>query len=196
MNQLSHPKGDKDIYDAKWYVTRVHNMAFSRTRALLDMLNVDYFVPETFVVNNRRGRKVKELVPAIKDFFFIHASYEQIDNMIRLNKLPIAFYFSHTSHKQNDCLSVRDNEMNSFILASKAFDRMPEIQPYGKLTLNEGQRIKILSGIFEGVEGYYMQPRRGMKKQLVLNLSNLLTVNLRLSPSDLIEAFPAEGIKD
>lgn len=196
MSQLSHPKGDKNMSGEKWYVTRVHNMAFTRTRMLLDMLDVEYFVPETFVVNDRRGRKVKELVPAIKDFFFIHASYEQIEDMINVNKIPISFYYSHTSHIQNDCLSVRDDEMHSFILASRAYDRMPEIQPYGKLTFREGQRIRILSGIFEGVEGYYMQPRRGMKKQLVLNLSNLLTVNLRLSPSDLIEIFPANSVKD
>ena len=177
------------VDDKKWFILRVHNMAFNRTRAKLDELHAEYFVPEVYAVNVRRGRKVKELVPAVKDFFFIHGQRDEIASMITRDELPLTFYFSHTSHRQNDALTVRDSEMNAFILASTAIDRMPQVQPYGEISLREGDRVKIMTGPFEGVEGYYTQPRRGMKKRLVLTLANLLTINVSIEPDDLIQTL-------
>ncbi len=168
---------------------RVHNMAFNRTRAKLDQLSAEYFVPEVYAVNVKRGRKVKELVPAIKDFFFIRGEREHIAAMIAREELPLSFYFSHTSHRQHDALTVRDNEMNAFILASTAIDRLPQVQPYGEITLREGDKVRIMTGPFEGVEGYYTQPRRGMKKRLVITLANLLTINVSIEPDDLIQTL-------
>ena len=174
---------------AKWYIMRVHNMAFSRTREALEALKVRYFVPETYKIVEARGRKVKQLVPALKDFFFIRSTYGQLTRLVDDRKLPLAFYYSHTSHVQNDALCVRDAEMDAFISASQAFDRMPDIQPFGEIRLKDGDRVRVLSGPFEGIEGFYTQPRRGMRKHLVLTLSNLLTVTLQIHPTDLLQTL-------
>lgn len=176
-----------DTEEKKWYIMRVHNMAFNRARARLQELGLDYFVPEVYAINVSKGRKVKELVPAVKDFFFIYSTRSEIASLIAREQLPLTFYFSHTSHKQNDALTVRKEEMEAFIRAATAVDRLPQVQPYGEIILREGDLVKILSGPFEGVEGYYTQPRRGMKKRLVLTLANLLTVNIAIEPDDLIE---------
>ncbi|MBO5780380.1 MAG: hypothetical protein J6R27_04690 [Muribaculaceae bacterium] len=180
-----------DQHKKAWYVVRVHNMSFDRTRRRLEELGFEIFIPEYFDIIILNGKKVKSLIPALKDIFFIYATYDQIERLITQQKLPLKFYYSHCSHIQNDALWVREEDMKMFMLALKELDRKPMIHAYNDLNLSAGQYVRILSGQFEGVEGYCLQLVRGQRKRLVLTLGNLISVSLILNPDDLIEQLPS-----
>lgn len=180
-------KNSIDKEAIKWYVVRCHSRAHNKVRSLLMAESMEFYVPETTQVVTIKGKKQKKTLPLFKDFFFIHDSFNGINYRIKRGKLPIAFYFSHTSHIQDDALWVSDREMLSFMIASKCTDKSPTIQPFGEINLKNGDHIRVIEGPLEGAEGYFVQIKRGQRKQLVLTLANLMTLNLTVGEEDLIE---------
>lgn len=188
-------KGDKEvsvmrkpgIEETVWYVLRVHNKSMEKVMKRLDELRVRTFVPMCPDVVTEKGRRVKKPVPALPGFVFIHSNVTAITRLMESECIPLSFYYSHYSHIQNDALWVGEREMDEFMRAVSAYDRCPHVHPCGAVTLRRGERVRVLSGPLEGVEGDYLQLRRGQKKRLVLTLADLLVVDLTLSPDDLIE---------
>lgn len=176
---------DKDAI--RWYVTRCHSQAHNKVRSLLTAKDIEYFVPETMQMVKEKGKKTKKLIPVFKDLFFVHASFNQIKEYISTDAIPIIFYFSHTSHIQDDALWVSDREMHSFMRALRCVDNNPTVRPFGEINFKQGDYIRVVDGPLEGAEGYFLQLRRGQRKQLVIALANLMTVNLAIGKDDLIE---------
>lgn len=171
----------------RWYIIRCHSRAHNKVRSLLTVEGMEFYVPETTKVVIEKGKKQKRTLPLFKDIFFIHDSFNSIDDRIKSGKLPVAFYFSHTTHIKDDALWVSDREMLSFMIASKCTDKNPTIQPFGEINLKNGDRIRVVEGPLEGAEGFFVQIKRGQKKQLVLTLANLITLNLTIGEEDLVE---------
>lgn len=176
---------DKDAI--RWYVTRCHSQAHNKVRSLLTAKDIEYFVPETMQMVKEKGKKTKKLIPVFKDLFFVHASFNQIKEYISTDAIPIIFYFSHTSHIQDDALWVSDGEMHSFMRALRCVDNNPTVRPFGEINFKQGDYIRVVDGPLEGAEGYFLQLRRGQRKQLVIALANLMTVNIAIGKDDLIE---------
>lgn len=176
-----------------WYVTRCHSQAHNKVRSLLTAKAIEFFVPETMQVVTEKGKKTKKMTPVFKDLFFVHASFNQINDYIHADSIPIIFYFSHTSHIQDDALWVSDREMIAFMRALSCIDNNPTVRPFGEINFKKGDYIRVADGPLEGIEGYFVQLRRGQRKQLVITLSNLMTVNLAVGKDDLIEILPKDA---
>jgi len=162
-------------------------MALDKVRRRLDVLHVRYFLPMCRDVVVENGTRVKKMVPALKDFIFLYASAVEISRLMDSEHIPLSFYYSHYSHVQNDALWVREAEMEEFMKAVTAYDRSPRIQPCGRVPFRKGLRIRVVNGPLKGIEGDYVQLKRGQKKRLVLTLADWVVVDLVLAPEDLIE---------
>ncbi len=181
---------DKKIIDKdtiRWYVIRCHSRAHNKVRELLTAEGMEFYVPETLQVVVEGGKKKKKLMPLFKDLFFVHNSFNVIKDSIKHGTIPIIFYFSHTSHIQDDALWVTDREMESFMKGLSCTDKNPTISPFGEINLKNGDHIRVIDGPLEGTEGYFVQIKRGQRKQLVLTLANLMTLSLAIEKEDLIE---------
>lgn len=170
-----------------WYVMRVHNKTLPKVMGRLESLRVRTFLPMCADVTMERGRRVKRQVPALQGFLFIRSSVSAITRLMESEGIPLTFYYSHYSHVQDDALWVGEREMDEFMRAVSAHDRCPHVQPCGEAPLRKGSRVRVLNGPLEGLEGDYLQLRRGQGKRLVLTLAGLFVVDLVLSPEDLIE---------
>lgn len=177
-----------------WYVMRCHSMAHNKVRGLLDAKQMEYFVPQTLQLVTEKGKKVKKLLPVFKDLFFVYGSYNSLEQNMKKDAIPFIFYYSHTTHVQNDALWVRDSEMKSFRKALECVDNNPTIRMFGEINFKKGDYIRVIDGPLKGAEGYFVQLRRGQKKQLVIALANLMTVNLAVAKDDLIEVIPEDEI--
>lgn len=173
--------------EAVWYVIRVHNKTLDKVMKRLDELSVRTFLPMCMDVTMENGKRVKKQVPALKDFIFIHSSVMEITRLIESECIPLSFYYSHYSHVQHDALWVGEREMDEFMRAVSSYDRRPHVHPCGEASLRKGLRVRVLSGPLAGLEGDYLQLKRGQKKRLVLTLADLVVVDLVLAPEDLIE---------
>ena len=189
------PGNSKNIPDrdaVHWYVIRCHNMVGARLRALLSSSGVEFFVPETIEIVTEKGRRVKKLVPVVRGLFFLRESYNSLYQKIHGDGFPMTFYFSRTTHVQDDAIWVTDTEMQRFMKASQCFDRNPEIKPFGEIALKAGDHVRVIDGPFAGCDGWLVQIRRGQRKRLVLTLANLMTVSIALQPEDLVEVVVDE----
>lgn len=184
---------DKDAI--RWYVTRCHSRAHNKVRSLLTAEGMDFFVPETLQIVVEDGKKKKKLTPVFKDLFFVHNSFNNINHSIKHGSIPITFYFSHTSHIQDDALWVTDREMESFMKCLSCTDKSPTISPFGEINLKSGDHIRVIDGPLEGAEGYFVQIKRGQRKQLVLTLANLMTLSIPIGDEDLIETIKEDKDK-
>ncbi len=184
---MSNPSDKLDRDAIHWYVIRCHNRSLGKVRALFDAKAMEIYVPETYRIFEVKGKKVKKLCPVFSDIIFVRSSYNELKKYIDLEGFPVLFYFSHTSHIKDDAVWVNDKEMEMFIKASFMLDRSPEIKCFGEINLRKGDHVRVVQGPLEGVDGYLVQIRRGQKKQLVLSLSNMITVNLAIDEQDLIE---------
>ena len=188
--ETTKPSLDREA--VRWYVMRCHNMAYKKTRASLEAKQLEYYVPETLQMVVEKGKKVKRMHPVFQDLFFVHSSYNELMGLLKVNALPLIFYFSHTSHIQNDALWIKDKEMQIFMKALSCVDNNPTVRPFGEINFKKGDYIRVVDGPAQGIEGYFVQIKRGQKKQLVIALSNLITVNLALGKDDLIDIVERE----
>lgn len=175
---------DKDLQ--AWHVMRCHSAALGKVRTQLEAMGARFFVPETMQIVTEKGKKVKRLRPVVKDIIFIYDSFNSLKAQSGTT-LPIYFYFSRTSHIQDDALWVTEREMDNFISVCQSYDRKPEIRPFGEIDFKKGQKIRIISGPLEGTEGYLAQIKRGQRKKLVITLSNLITIDATFTDEDLFE---------
>lgn len=179
---------DKLDREAKhWYVMRCHNRSLNKVRRMFVDKGQEIYVPETYVMKVENGKKVKKLQPVFSDIVFVKDSYNELRRLIDREGFPIIFYYSHTSHIKDDAIWVNDKEMDVFIKASYMHDRAPEIRRFGEIDLKKGDRVRVIDGPLESAEGFYVQVKRGQKKQLVFVLENAITVNLSVREEDLLE---------
>ncbi len=178
-------KIDRDA--TRWYVTRCHSRAHFKVRSLMTAKGIDFFVPETIQIITENGKKTKKIAPVFKDIIFAHDTYNNLNELIQTGKIPVIFYFSHTSHIQDDALWVSDREMDHFRRALESIDHHPTIHPFGEINFKKGDYIRVVDGPLKDIEGHFVQIKRGQRKQLVITLANLITVNLSIGKDDLIE---------
>ncbi len=185
MNNSSANTPDRNA--VHWYVTRCHNRSLSKVRQLLAAKGKEVFVPESYRIIVVKGKKVKRLLPVFSDLVFVKESYNELKRLMEQESVPMIFYFSHTTHVKDDAIWVKDGEMEVFMKATHMYDRNPEVKYFGEIQFKKGDMIKIIDGPLEGAVGHLVQIKRGQKKQLVLELSNMITVNLAIDNHDLIE---------
>ena len=171
----------------KWYVLRCHGMSAPKICATLDAFGIEWYQPFSEEVVKVGSRRVKRRVCMMKDFVFVHTSRRPIQELIDTGRIQAWFYYDLCHRLHHEPVTVSDKEMEDFIRVAEAHDRKPEIRRFEDLNLAVGTRIRILNGPFQDVEGDYVQLKRGAKKELVVRMSNFLTVSVKLTDEEIIE---------
>lgn len=163
---LLYTKQEKEESLVRWYVARV---TYGRARAVYDVLaklNEDAGITPYLPVTKKQVCRIVEGKPFIEveetpvhaGLLFVRSSYRNYRKLVRESHTipgftPFYDHFSITSTGRNDYLAVPDRQFNSFrciiesghedILIDQ--DRMP--------TYLSGKRVRVIGGVFEGVEG-------------------------------------------
>lgn len=175
--------------DQKWYVLRCHSMSAAKVCAALDGLEIEWFQPYSEAIVTENGRKVKRKVCLMKDYVFVHSTKDRLTELIEGKRIAAWFYYDLCHRVHHEPLFVRDKEMEDFMRVSTEYDRNPQVHRLEDMNLIAGTRIRILNGPFQGVEGTYIQLKRGARKEMVVKLSNFLTVSVKLTSDELVEVL-------
>ena len=156
-----------------WHVLRV---SYSRELKIQDALcsrGVRTFVPMIWRRREVEGKVKKSLVPAVNNLCFALADRAFLEDFIRGygENSPVHFYWEKASRRP---MVVPHKSMEDFIKVSGTLDEdliyLTAISP----KLREGQRVKVKSGAFAGIEGHIVRIRKS--RRIMVELPGMLAV--------------------
>ena len=159
-----------------WYVLRVtYQREIAASRAL-EEIGIEHYVPtvRTKKTNEKGMVTGWKTEPLIHNYIFIHDSYAKI-LAIKQSKLD---YLRFVMGKDDNGINsvpqyVPDKQMNDFIKVVQTMGSKP-VDP--DIDLRKGDRVRILSGPFEGVEGVFIRMPNRHEKRVVIKIEGVAAV--------------------
>lgn len=154
------PTGNK-----QWFVLRVSYGRIDKAKTFVEVKGIECYVPLRYKQIKKQGKKRIITEPLLSSFIFVHATAEQVENLLHDNKVAanesrtlLSYYFNHTIHRQdnpdrNPPLTIRDEAMNNFIHLTSI--KNPHIIPVtsNNIQFKLGDNVVVTEGEFKGVHG-------------------------------------------
>lgn len=154
------PTGNK-----QWFVLRVSHGRIDKAKTFVEVKGIECYVPLRYKQIKKQGKKRIITEPLLSSFIFVHATAEQVENLLHDNKVAanesrtlLSYYFNHTIHRQdnpdrNPPLTIRDEAMNNFIHLTSI--KNPHIIPVtsNNIQFKLGDNVVVTEGEFKGVHG-------------------------------------------
>ena len=136
-----------------------------KAKAFVETKGFEYYVPMRYKEVRKQGKKRIITTPLLPSLIFVHASAEQVENLLHDNKVVanesralLSYYFNHTIHRQdnpdrNPPLTIRDEAMNNFIRLTSI--KNPHIIPVTShiIQFKLGDNVVVTEGEFKGIHG-------------------------------------------
>ena len=159
--------------DIAWYAIRITYGRELIFKEYLDHQNVVNFIPMHYKVFEKENKKERKLVPVVHNLIFIHTTRTVIDHIKRIDeyRFPIRYIFDCANRRP---VVVPETQMKHFIaVASSYHDQLIFFEP-SELNMKQGDRVRITSGIWAGVEGLFVRIRGD--RRIVVSLQGLMAV--------------------
>ena len=154
------PAGNK-----QWFVLRVTYGRIVKAKEFAEAKGLECYVPLRYKEVRKQGKKRIITEPLLPSFLFVHATAEQVENLLHDIKIVanesralLSYYFNHTIHRQdnpdrNPPLTIRDEAMNNFIRLTSI--KNPHIIPVtsNNIQFKLGDNVVVTEGEFKGVHG-------------------------------------------
>lgn len=150
------------------------------------------FVPLTYVVRTHRGQKHRTLVPAVSKLLFVKGTLEEVKDYIQ-HAHYVVFIRKSTFSNKEDYLTVPTKAMEDFIAVTENHEEHVTYFRPEEISLQEGDKIRIKGGFYDGREGIIMRIKGKRNKHLVVQIPGVLIAAIELSP-EMIE-IPGEKRK-
>lgn len=154
------PAGNK-----QWFVLRVSYGRIVKAKEFAEAKGLECYVPLRYKEVRKQGKKRIITEPLLPSFLFVHATAEQVENLLHDIKIVanesralLSYYFNHTIHRQdnpnrNPPLTIRDEAMNNFIRLTSV--KNPHIIPVtsNNIQFKLGDNVVVTEGEFKGIHG-------------------------------------------
>lgn len=147
------------------------------------------FVPLTYVVKTHRGQKHRALVPAVSKLLFVKGTLEEVKDYIQ-HAHYVVFIRKSTFSNKEDYLTVPTKAMEDFIAVTENHEEHVTYFRPEEISLQEGDKIRIKGGFYDGREGIIMRIKGKRNKHLVVQIPGVLIAAIELSP-EMIETTPS-----
>ena len=167
-----------------WYALRVTYSRELQLKDYLDEQQVENFIPMHYEYVVRDERKTRKLVPAIHNLVFVRTTRQCLDEIKRLKALtiPIRYIMDHVTRRP---MVVPDRQMHSFIAVAGNYDEQIVYLNAADLKLKKGDRVRIIGGIFEGVEGEFLRVKGD--RRVVVAIQGVMAVATAFVHPSMIE---------
>lgn len=164
-----------------WFVMRDLKRSNARMPAyrFLSDRYFEVFTPMKCQLSIRDGRRIKEMVPVIRDLLFVHSSRQELDPVVASTP-TLQYRYERGSYCKP--MTVPEPEMERFIHAVNATEQPKYFLP-GELTPEMcGRTVHIIGGALNGYEGKLLSMRGSRKKRLIVELPNFLSAGIEVEP--------------
>lgn len=165
----------------QWFVMRDLKRTNAKQPAyrLLAEQQVEVFTPMKWTLVTSKGKKVRKEVPFLQDLVFVHDTREKIDPIVA--KCPTLQYrFLRKTYRKP--MTVPTSEMERFIHAVSSSESPRYYLPEEITPEMYSRKIRIVGGPLDGYEGCLLTMRGSKVKRLLVELPNLLTAGVEVSP--------------
>lgn len=159
-----------------WYVFRVTYQRELTAAKQLEELGIEHYIPTVRAkIRNEKGLAIGwKTEPLIHNYIFIHDSY---NNLLAIKQYKID-YLRFVMGKDDKGVAnvpqyVPDKQMADFIKVVRTMGSKP-VDP--DIDLRKGDRVRILTGPFEGVEGVYVRMPNRHEKRVVIKIEGIAAV--------------------
>ena len=171
----------------QWFPLRVPYGRGLKLKAFLDSRQIENFIPMMRTIVEKDGVRRKVVRPAVRNLCFVCADRQSLDALrADLTGRIAVHYLWDKSTRQP--LVVPEKAMRDFIRISRTMDEdlvyLSEVAP----KLREGQRVRVLAGPFQGVEGVVVRVRKS--KRVMVELPGMMAVATTFIQPDLLETLP------
>ena len=169
-----------------WYAMRATYRRELDAMHRLKEAGMGCFIPMQYHFRLKRGRRVRELVPAVRNLLFVHALPSELKRM----KLELPYLQYITDTRSHEKIIIPDVQMQRFIAVAGTYDdQLLYFQP-GELNLAKGTRVRITGGEFAGYEGTFLRVKGARDRRVVIAVEGVIAVALAVIHPDLIEPIP------
>ena len=154
------PAGNK-----QWFVLRVTYGRIDKAKTFVEAKGLECYVPLQYKEVRKQGKKRIITTTLLPSLIFVHASAEQVENLLHDIKIVanesralLSYYFDHTIHRQdhpdrNPPLTIQDEAMNNFIRLTSV--KNPHIIPVtsNSIQFKLGDNVVVTEGEFKGIHG-------------------------------------------
>ena len=168
-----------------WYAMRATYRRELDAMHLLEKENLGCFIPMQYKISIRRGRKVRALVPVIRNLVFVHARPSEVQRF----KSQITYLQYITDTRSGQKIIIPDHDMQRFIAVAGTYnDHLLYFQPE-ELNLSKGTKVRITGGDFEGQEGVFLKVKGARDRRVVIAIQGIIAVAMATIHPDLIEVI-------
>jgi transcription antitermination factor NusG len=174
----------------KWYVLRTTYGREQKAHVYITQNNGVSFCPTMHVMKEINGKRKEVEVSLIPNLLFAYGTEEEIREFVYDNiNLPYLRYYSHPVldgvKTVSQPLTVSDADMESFRIICRQEDQDIIVQTTEVNKFKIGQRVRVISGPFVGVEGRVARFKGQQRVGVVVN--ELLTVMTAYVPNGMLE---------
>ena len=168
-----------------WFAMRATYRRELEAMHLLEKANLGCFIPMLYKISIRRGRKVRALVPVIRNLVFVHARPSEVQRF----KSQITYLQYITDTRSGRKIVIPDHDMQRFIAVAGTYnDHLLYFQPE-ELNLSKGTKVRITGGDFEGQEGVFLKVKGARDRRVVIAIQGIIAVAMATIHPDLIEVI-------
>lgn len=168
-----------------WFAMRATYRRELDAMHLLEKEQLGCFVPMQYKFCVKKGKKVRALVPIVRNLIFVHASPSEVKRV----KSLVTYLQYITDTRSGQKIIVPDNQMQRFIAVSGTYnDQLLYFQPE-ELNLSKGTRVRVTGGEFEGQEGIFLKVRGARDRRVVVEIRGVIAVAMATIHPDLIEVI-------
>lgn len=134
---------------------------------------VEYFMPTCFTMSNLFGRARMSRRKLIGNYIFIHDSYKNILEAKRV--MESLWLLPHPDHREGrrQFMTISDHDMALFKAIAKAYSNELPCLPIGAVDLEEGDKVEIVGGEFDGMCGTLQCSQGRMGGKVLMTIGNL-----------------------
>lgn len=150
----------------KWFAIRVTYNREMKVKRELDSIHIENFLPMKYRIIVRGEKKIKELVPAIHNLIFVYITPEDLKTYKATTALPIRYIMNRETREP---IVIPEQQMQNFIaVAGNPTEQIVYLDP-DVSNFKKGDKVKIIGGVFEGAEGYFMRIKGDRRVVVCIN---------------------------
>ena len=170
---------------AVWHAMRATYRREDVAVQLLESEGMGCFLPMQYREVVCHGRKVRRLVPVVRNLLFVHAVPSRLQQL----KSTVTYLQYITDTRSHEKIIVPDIQMQRFIAVAGTYsDQLLYFQP-GELNLSKGTKVRITGGEFAGYEGTFLKVKGARDRRVVIAVEGVIAVALATVHPDLIEVI-------
>ena len=168
-----------------WFPIRVTYSRELKFQKLLQDRGFETFIPMCVKILDKDGKKKESItVPAISNLCFVKASRAELDDLIRGAETGSIARYMWNPVTRNP-LIVPEKQMDDFIRVSSTMSDDLVYMSQVDARLKAGQKVRVRTGPFAGVEGVIVRVKRS--RRVMVELPGMLAVATGYIPEQDLE---------